>query len=210
MNDALLGLFGVLIGSATTLATTWLTSSRQISQARQTDRAERAARIRELLGRAYFDAAEGAQWVSPLHVHESVYPKLVEADQARTATAIGRLHEGRSAIELASTMRINGELRKLCFETAISMHSLEDSWIQSQEYSAQVHKSTKESKFSETLAALNDFHWSRLSDCRRVLIGHDGTHFMSNEIDAGLVLPDSLLGRLRSALEVGDEELLEP
>lgn len=195
MSDAWLGLVGVVVGVLGTLGAGSLATRASERQGRAIRQQERQDRVRELAALAYVSAVDAVQWLSSMHVEDSVDPQFSAEYEPKTQRALASLAEARQAMTQVFALGGTSDLASVAAETVVALTTLGDSWERAQDYQRRIVAGSKgkgsfeQRRFSEEFA--------RLNDARERLCG-TSAQLPWREIDAGLVQDGSLLSRLRS------------
>lgn len=199
MWPSLIGLAGVTLGILGTLVTTRMTnrSNERVADGERTQK--RNDGVRELTAEAYVAALDATQWLSVMHVEDSVDPRFAETYVPRTSAAVENLRQARRAIAKASALGGSAELSELTAATAAALSVLDDAWHSGQQYRSKLTDGSGSSSLKSFYARSFNREMQRLQQSRKQLIGFDGNDQPRDELDEGLVRPGSLLHRLREA-----------
>lgn len=232
MDGAWLGLAGVVVGSATSFAATWVNTRAGAKNARNERLAARAQQVRENLGSAFLDSTEALQWLSNQHVEDSVSPHFADSYRPRTEAALVKLRTARRTFGLVATQGISLELSELCMQVSVTLNTLDDAWHQCQEYASKLADAREKEKalaeqaqlqatqageapsgkkprtFAETYKRMFDTSYDRLLKSREALTGLDGGARYHEEVDQGVVLSGSLLHRVREGINTVEESIV--
>lgn len=200
-DPALLALAGVLIGTASTLLVTSLTLNSNERIAKQARLASRSDRARELIAEGYANAVDALQWLTPMHVEDSVDPQFAEEYVPRTEEAIAKLRTARESVLKVAALGATSRLSGLAHEVAVAMNTVDDAWHGCQAARRSIVAGAGSESWKEFQHRHFDQDYSRLEAARKALTGFDGSRLPRDEIDAGTVLPESLLHRLRELPE---------
>jgi hypothetical protein len=193
MGAAWLGLAGVIVGVAGTLAVTWMTTRTATQQAREARQAARFDSIRERAVEGYLAAVEAVGWLSSMHVEDSVDPRFEPEYGPKTALALEKLEDARSALGRVAGLGGSAVLTEVAQETFSALSVLGDAWQQAQHYRRSIVAGGGD--FSRKSF---DHQYKRLDLVRERLCGM-AAELPYKELDQGRVLAGSLLYRLRQA-----------
>lgn len=193
-----IGLIGVVIGATGTLIAARMTTASAERVSREGRREEREYTVRNLAAEGYVYAVDAIQWLSTMHVEDSVDPKVAETYVPKTAEAVNKLREARQALMKAAALGGSGDLSRVTSETAVTLNMLDDAWHSTQHYCVELRKDQSSARMRAISKRLFDRSYQRLISARKALCGFEGD-LSYREIDQGNVLPDSLLYRLREA-----------
>jgi len=198
LDSAWIGLAGVALGVIGTLVTTWMTTTANGRHAKEARREEHEHKVRELAAEAYVAAIEAVQWLSIMHVEDSIDPQFADEYLPKTEHAVARLRDARAAMTRVTALGGGGEVSKVAGDIAVALNVLDDAWHSAQDYRRRIlaHKGPS-TKSSEVTKRLFDREYERLQSSRKALSGFDGGDLPYKEIDQGNVLEGSLLSQLR-------------
>lgn len=198
LGAAWIGLVGVAVGVVGTLLTTWMTNSANARQAKEVRRYEREQWVRELAADACVAAVDAVQWLSTMHVEDSVDPEFALEYEPKTEHAIGRLEQAREAMARVAALGGSEDLVQVAGDTVVALNVLGDAWARTRDYRRrQVQAEEGGTQASDPFATKRfNEEYARLGAARKALCGSAGA-LPWREIDQGNVLEGSLLYRLR-------------
>ena len=196
MDAGLASLGGVLLGSAATLAATWMTLRSARAQARDARRHDREDKVRTLAAEAYPAAIDAIQWLSTMHVEDSVDPQFAGEYLPKTEHAVARARRARELLSQVAALGGAPAFGQVALDTVVALESLDHAWHQAQD----ARRGLVSAK-SERMDAFYDSQFEkeheRLSSARTRLCGFADHVLTRDEIDAGSVRAGSLLHQLR-------------
>lgn len=196
MSDGWLGLIGVAVGVLGTLGTTWMVTAGTTRQNKEAQRQVRQDKVRELAATAYVDAVDAVQWLSSMHVEDSVDPDFAAEYGPKTQRAVTSLAAAQKSLTQVVALGGSADLATVASDTVTALGMLGDSWERCQEYRRRVVAAA--GKPSPMTERRFDEEYARLNSAREALCG-TAAALPWREIDEGVVKEGSLLSRLRSA-----------
>lgn len=187
-------IIGALIGALATMVAARRTAESNAKIAREDRERERKDRISELIAEGYVAALEAIQWLSTLHVEDSVDPQFEAEYGPKTERAVTKLRAARQSILKAAALGGDPPVPELAAETAVVLNTLDHAWHDCQDYRQEILAGKK-----SVYGGLFDKAYERLKDARERLTGFPGDTSYRKQIDEGTVTEGSLLYRLREA-----------
>lgn len=195
VDPAIAGIVGVIVGAVTSIVTSKMATSANVRIERERRDAERVGRIVELVAEAYVAAANAIQGLHPNTVEDSVDPQFEPELGPVVARAVESLREAQSMMTKAAALGGTPELAQLTMNTAVALDTLDYAWHECQSYRKRLLKSATPREFYEKQLLKN---YDLLTGIRRELCGF-GDELRHNQVEAGFIAPESLLGRVREA-----------